>query len=67
LEPGRPGRNVGVDLGNRVSHSLTGEDVKPTPLEHRVLECLARHADVIVTHRQLLKEVCGPRKVDGIS
>jgi two-component system KDP operon response regulator KdpE len=50
-----------------VSHSLTGEDVKPTPLEHRVLECLARHADVIVTHRQLLKEVCGPRKVDGIS
>ena len=31
-----------------------------TPLEYRVLECLARQAGMIVTNAQLLREVWGP-------
>jgi two-component system KDP operon response regulator KdpE len=31
-----------------------------TPLEHRILETLARHGDRIVTHAALMKEVWGP-------
>lgn len=38
-----------------------------TPLEHRILECLARHADSVVTHTQVMKEVWGPHQIDGRS
>ena len=31
-----------------------------TPLEYRVLECLARQSGMIVTSRQLLREAWGP-------
>jgi two-component system KDP operon response regulator KdpE len=31
-----------------------------TPLEYRVLDCLARQSGMIVTARQLLREVWGP-------
>jgi two-component system KDP operon response regulator KdpE len=31
-----------------------------TPLEYRVLECLARHSGMIVTQTQLIREVWGP-------
>jgi two-component system KDP operon response regulator KdpE len=37
-----------------------GADVSLTPLEFRLLECLARHLGMVVTHRQLLVEVWGP-------
>lgn len=35
-----------------------------TPLEFRVLECLARHAGRIVMQKQLLREVWGPDRTD---
>lgn len=53
-----------VDLGNRVTRGPNGESVKLTPIEHRILECLVRHADGVVTHTQLLKEVWGPHQAD---
>jgi two-component system KDP operon response regulator KdpE len=53
-----------VDLGNRVAHGPNGEEVHLTPLEHRILECLARSADSVVTHTQMLKEVWGPHQID---
>jgi two-component system KDP operon response regulator KdpE len=53
-----------VDLGNRITHGQNGEEVKLTPIEHRILECLVRHADGVVTHAQLLKEVWGPHYAD---
>ena len=56
--------NAVIDLGNRVTHSSSGARVKFTPLEHRILECLLRHADGIVTHEQILKEVWGPHQTD---
>ena len=35
-----------------------------TPLEHRILETLARHPDRVVTHERLLQEVWGPHQSD---
>jgi len=37
-----------------------GELVHVTPLEYKLLATLARHAGLVLTHRQLLKEVWGP-------
>lgn len=56
--------NAVVDLGNRVARGPRDEQTHLTPLEHRVLECLARHADGVVTHAQVLKEVWGPHQID---
>lgn len=53
-----------IDLGNRVTRGPRGDEVHLTPLEHRILECLARHADSVVTHTQVLKEVWGPHQID---
>ena len=42
-------------------HALRdGTEVHLTPLEFRLLACLARHLGMVVTHRQLLTEVWGP-------
>ena len=53
-----------INLASRVTRGPGGEDVRLTQLEHRILECLARHADGVVTHAQLLKEVWGPHQSD---
>jgi two-component system KDP operon response regulator KdpE len=53
-----------VNLASRVTRGPRGEDVRLTQLEHRILECLARHSDSVVTHTQLLKEVWGPHQSD---
>jgi two-component system KDP operon response regulator KdpE len=57
--------DVCVDLSRRVAHRLDGQEVRLTPLEHRILETLARHAGRIVTHAALLKEVWGPNRDDS--
>jgi two-component system KDP operon response regulator KdpE len=41
--------------------SLDGELVHLTPIEFRLLVLLARHAGKVLTHRQLLHELWGPR------
>jgi two-component system, OmpR family, KDP operon response regulator KdpE len=41
-----------------------GRDVHLTALEFRLLACLAQHLGLVVTHRQLLKEVWGPSHVE---
>jgi two-component system KDP operon response regulator KdpE len=56
--------NATVDLENRITRGPGGESIKLTPLEHRILECLVRHADGVVTHGQILKEVWGPHQSD---
>src|ERR1700748_2588754 len=53
-----------VDLGNRTTRGPGGEELRLTPLEHRILECLARHAGSVVTHTEVLKEVWGPYQAD---
>jgi two-component system, OmpR family, KDP operon response regulator KdpE len=56
---------VSVDLSRRVAQRQDGQEVRLTPLEHRILETLARHAGRIVTHAALLKEVWGPNRDDS--
>jgi len=51
--------DVQVDLGRRVV-TRAGQEIHLTPHEYKLLEVLLRHADRVVTHRQLLHEVWGP-------
>jgi len=55
---------VTVDLANRRTRNLQGEETRLTPLEHRLLECLVRHGGRVVTHQQLMREVWGPHQAD---
>jgi two-component system KDP operon response regulator KdpE len=41
-----------------------GVEVHLTPIEFRLLGCLAKHLGMVVTHRQLLREVWGPSHVE---
>jgi two-component system KDP operon response regulator KdpE len=38
-------------------------EIHLTPLEYRVLECLARQSGMIVTANQLIREVWGPGRL----
>lgn len=55
--------DVTVDLARREARA-TDREVHLTPLEYRVLECLARQSGMIVTARQLIREVWGPDRLD---
>jgi two-component system KDP operon response regulator KdpE len=52
---------VSVDLIARTARSGDAP-LHLTPLEFRVLECLARHAGMIVTQKQLITQAWGPGK-----
>jgi two-component system KDP operon response regulator KdpE len=57
--------DVSIDLGRRVAHRRDGSEVRLTPLEHRILETLARQPDCVVTHGVLINEVWGPNRSDS--
>ena len=62
-EPVFAAGSLRVDLATRrVFHD--GQEVHLTALEYKLLAALVRHADKVVTHRQLLKEVWGPTSVN---
>jgi two-component system, OmpR family, KDP operon response regulator KdpE len=48
-----------VDLGRRLVFVANAE-VHLTPIEYRLLAALAKHAGMVLTQRQLLREVWGP-------
>jgi len=48
-----------IDLGARRA-LRDGREVRLTPIEFRLLACLARHGGMVATHRQILTEVWGP-------
>lgn len=48
-----------VDLARRQVFKA-GHEIRLTPIEYRLLSLLIRHAGLVVTHRQMLKEVWGP-------
>jgi len=48
-----------IDLEARRA-TRAGHDVHLTPIEFRLIGCLAKHLGMVVTHRQLLNEVWGP-------
>jgi two-component system KDP operon response regulator KdpE len=53
---------VTLDLTRRVAQGTDGP-LHLTPLEFRVIDCLARHAGMIVTQAQLIREVWGPDRL----
>jgi two-component system KDP operon response regulator KdpE len=53
---------ITVDLTARTSQGPDG-DIHLTPLEYRVLECLARRPGMIVTQKQLISDAWGPGHV----
>jgi len=60
-----PLRIGGITVDFVARHALSGAGpVHLTPLEYRLLECLARNAGLIVTQKQLIREVWGPDRVD---
>ena len=59
--------DVSIDLGKRIAHHRDGHEVHFTPIEHRILETLARYGDRIVTHAVIIKEVWGPNRADARS
>jgi two-component system KDP operon response regulator KdpE len=61
--PEEPIVEVGPMRIDQARHEVTvdGELVHLTPLEFRLLALLARHAGKVLTHRQLLQDVWGPR------
>lgn len=44
--------------------TLAGVEVHLTPLEYKLLSVLARHAGKVVTHKQLLEAIWGPRSLE---
>jgi two-component system KDP operon response regulator KdpE len=48
-----------VDLEARRA-TRDGAEIRLTPIEFRLLTSLAKHLNLVVTHRQLLTEVWGP-------
>lgn len=48
-----------MDLARREA-TIDGNEVKLTPLEWKLLEFMARNADKVLTHRQILREIWGP-------
>jgi two-component system KDP operon response regulator KdpE len=52
-----------VDIERR-KVTRDGKEVHLTPIEFRLLACLAQHLGMVVTHRQLLREVWGPSHVE---
>jgi two-component system, OmpR family, KDP operon response regulator KdpE len=54
---------ISLDLQRRLV-SREGTQVHLTPIEFRLLACLAQHLGMVVTHRQLLREVWGPSHIE---
>jgi two-component system KDP operon response regulator KdpE len=53
--------DVNVDLTQRSAHGPDGP-LHLTPLEYRVLDCLARNSGMIVTQKDLITQVWGPER-----
>ncbi|HEY4016432.1 MAG TPA: response regulator [Polyangiaceae bacterium] len=48
-----------IDLGRRLVF-VDGQEIHLTPIEFRLVSTLAKHAGMVVTQRQLLRDVWGP-------
>jgi two-component system KDP operon response regulator KdpE len=55
--------NVEANLESR-RVTRAGSEIHLTPIEFRLLACLVQHLGLVVTHRQLLREVWGPSHVE---
>jgi two-component system KDP operon response regulator KdpE len=53
-----------IDLQARLARNAAGELLHLTPIEFRLLEVLAQHVGLVVTHRALLQQVWGPGRAE---
>ncbi|MBC8063926.1 MAG: response regulator [Chlorobia bacterium] len=53
-----------IDLGARIV-TLTGQEVRLTAIEYKLLAILARHSGKVITQKQMLNEVWGPAYEDS--
>jgi len=51
--------HASIDLVRRTA-TRDGKEIRLTPIEYRLITCLARQTGTVITHRQLLTEVWGP-------
>lgn len=56
--------NLVIDFGKR-QVTLLGEEVHLSPIEYRILECLALNAGTVVTYQMLLERIWGPYSSSG--
>jgi len=56
--------DLSIDMSRRLVQQRDGRKVRLTPLEHRILETLARDRNQVITHAKLMKEVWGPNLVN---
>jgi two-component system KDP operon response regulator KdpE len=63
----RPGGNPSAVVAGDLTIDLLrrevrrkGQEVRLTPIEYKLLTTLVRHAGLVLTHRQILREVWGP-------
>ena len=64
--PADPVIEIGPLRIDEARHEVTmaGESVRLTPIEFKLLARLAHHAGKVLTHRQLLRDVWGPRAAE---
>ena len=53
-----------IDFSRR-QVTVAGEEVHFSPVEYRILECLALHAGTVVTYQMLLEKIWGPYASSG--
>jgi two-component system, OmpR family, KDP operon response regulator KdpE len=56
--------DLSIDLGRRTVQRRDGCELRLTPLEHRILETLARESDRVVTQAKILRHVWGPEPIN---
>jgi two-component system KDP operon response regulator KdpE len=56
--------SIAIDLATREARGTHGDAMHFTPLEYRLLVCLARAHGLVVTRDQLIGEVWGPDRMD---
>lgn len=56
-----------IDLAARTARDDEDQSLHLTPLEYRLLEVLRSHIGLVVTHRELLRQVWGPASAEQVA
>ena len=60
----RAAGDLKIDFSRR-QVSLAGEEIHFSPVEYRILECLALNSGTVVTYQMLLEKIWGPYASSG--
>lgn len=65
IQPAYRSKGLYVDFSTRMV-TRNGEPVRLTPIEYRLLAVLVKNAGIVLTHRNLLRQVWGPGHANDI-